>query len=192
MEHKTVEVLRTYCQIFIKDEKRRNRFLIVLGCIGLCLLLLSELSFGSMEKTAEYGERSSENEAYVNNMEKRISRLVEEVSGAGHCHVMITLEQGTQYVYASESKKTMDETQTRDGTESRKVQQKDNSENKIVVLEENGVSKPLIVTSKEPEIKGVVIVCEGGNSSAVQQRITELISTVLGIGSNQVCVVPSK
>ena len=125
-------------------------------------------------------------------MEEKLNRLVENVSGAGKCHVMITLEQGTQYVYASENKKVVDETQSHEGESSSKIQQKDNSESKIVVIEENGVSRPLVETSREPQIKGVVVVCDGGNSSVVQQRITEVLTTVLGIRSNQVCVVPRK
>ena len=133
-----------------------------------------------------------ENEAYIQSMEDKLGKLVEQVSGAGNCHVMVTLEQGTQYVFASESKKVIDETQSRDGNENSKVQQKDNSESRIVVLEENGVSRPLVETSKEPQVKGVVVVCEGGSSSIVRERVTEVLTTVLGIGSHQVCVVPSK
>ena len=176
----------------LKDEKQRNRLLIALGILGLCLIMLSELPSDQAVQTVSTMSQSAENEAYVQAMEKKLCTLVEQVSGAGKCHVMITLEQGTQYVYASESKKVVDETQSHDGTDSSKVQQKDNSESKIVVLEENGVSRPLVETSKEPTVKGVVVVCDGGNSSVVQQRVTEVLTTVLGIGSNQVCVVPGK
>ena len=177
----------------LKDEKQRNRILMVLGILGLLLIMLSELPTGGKEESFDsFSSQSEENEAYVQNMEEKLGKLVENVSGAGKCHVMITLEQGTQYVYASESKKVVDETESHDGETSSKIQQKDNSESTIVLLEENGVSRPLVETSKEPQVKGVVVVCDGGNSSVVQQRITEVLTTVLGIGSNQVCVVPRK
>lgn len=175
-----------------KEEKQRGRILLVLGIVGLCLILLSELLAAPAVEEAILQSQSEENEVYITNMEEKLSRLVENVSGAGKCHVMITLEQGVQYVYASESKKVVDETQSHDGTDSSKIQQKDNSERSIVLLEENGVSRALVETSKEPQVKGVVVVCDGGNSSIVQERITQLLTTVLGIGSNQVCVVPRK
>lgn len=175
-----------------KEEKQRGRILLVLGIVGLCLILLSELLAAPAAEEAILQSQSEENEVYITNMEEKLSRLVENVSGAGKCHVMITLEQGVQYVYASESKKVVDETQSHDGTDSSKIQQKDNSERSIVLLEENGVSRALVETSKEPQVKGVVVVCDGGNSSIVQERITQLLTTVLGIGSNQVCVVPRK
>ncbi|MBQ9969473.1 MAG: hypothetical protein IJP15_03155 [Oscillospiraceae bacterium] len=175
----------------LSDEKIRNRLLISVGLLGLLLIFLSELGGSENPKVASMSQ-TVENEAYIQSMEDKLGKLVEQVSGAGNCHVMVTLEQGTQYVFASESKKVIDETQSRDGDENSKVQQKDNSESRIVVLEENGVSRPLVETSKEPQVKGVVVVCEGGSSSIVRERVTEVLTTVLGIGSHQVCVVPSK
>ena len=175
----------------LNDEKIRNRLLISVGLLGLLLIFLSELGGSENPKVASMSQ-TVENETYIQSMEDKLGKLVEQVSGAGNCHVMVTLEQGTQYVFASESKKVIDETQSRDGNENSKVQQKDNSESRIVVLEENGVSRPLVETSKEPQVKGVVVVCEGGSSSIVRERVTEVLTTVLGIGSHQVCVVPSK
>ena len=175
----------------LSDEKIRNRLLISVGLLGLLLIFLSELGGSENPKVASMSQ-TVENETYIQSMEDKLGKLVEQVSGAGNCHVMVTLEQGTQYVFASESKKVIDETQSRDGNENSKVQQKDNSESRIVVLEENGVSRPLVETSKEPQVKGVVVVCEGGSSSIVRERVTEVLTKVLGIGSHQVCVVPSK
>ncbi len=173
------------------DEKHRNRILIALGFIGLILIMLSELDIGSNIECTSLSQ-SFENETYIEAMEEKLCKLVEQISGAGKCHVMLTLEQGAQYVYASESKKVIDETQSKEGEESTKLQQKVNSENRIVVLEENGVSRPLVETSREPKVKGVVVVCDGGNSSVVRERVTEVVATVLGIGSHQVCIVPGK
>lgn len=188
----TWKVIRAFCSDKWKDEGLRPKLLATMGILGILLILLSEAGGkGQNELPVSYSQ-TAENETYIQTMELKLTDLVENVSGAGKAHVMVTLEQGTQYVYASESKKAVDETQSRDGEESSKVQQKDNSEKKIVVLEENGISRPLVETSKEPQVKGVVVVCEGGNSSAVQQRVTEVLTTVLGIGSNQVCVVPRK
>ncbi|MBP1580983.1 MAG: hypothetical protein J6A26_01125, partial [Oscillospiraceae bacterium] len=90
-----------------KEEKQRGRILLVLGIVGLCLILLSELLAAPAAEETILQSQSEENEVYITNMEEKLSRLVENVSGAGKCHVMITLEQGVQYVYASESKKVV-------------------------------------------------------------------------------------
>lgn len=46
----------------------------------------------------------------------------------------------------------------------------------------------LVETAREPEIKGVAIVCEGGDDVAVIKRITDVVSVVLGIPTNRICV----
>jgi len=186
--------LRALGRALWKEEGRRSRLLVLLGLTGLGLILLSELipAPKAEPQSLSLQQQLVENESYIAALEKKLDDLVEQVSGAGRCNIMITLEQGAQYVFASESKKTLDETESRQGEETSKIQQKDNSESKIVVLEENGVSRPLVETSREPQVKGVVVVCDGGNSSIVQQRVTQVVTTVLGIGANQVCVVPRK
>lgn len=40
----------------------------------------------------------------------------------------------------------------------------------------------------EPQIRGVVVTCEGGDSAKVRQEITDLLTTALGIPGTKVCV----
>ena len=40
-----------------------------------------------------------------------------------------------------------------------------------------------------PVISGVTVICEGGNKNAVKESIISAVSTLLGIGSNKVCVI---
>lgn len=40
-----------------------------------------------------------------------------------------------------------------------------------------------------PVISGVMIICEGGNDISVKNSIISAVSTLLGIGSNKVCVI---
>lgn len=40
----------------------------------------------------------------------------------------------------------------------------------------------------EPTVRGVVVACEGGDSAVVSAKITQLLTTVLSIPSNKVCV----
>ena len=163
----TWKTISTICISKWKDETIRPKLLLALGLFGMLLILLSELGGSESQPIRSELSQTEENETYIQTMEQKLGDLVENVSGAGKCHVMITLEQGTQYVFASESKKVVDETQSRDGEDSSKLQQKDNSEKTIVLLEENGISRPLVETSREPQVKGVVVVCDGGSSSIV-------------------------
>lgn len=177
---------------YFSDTQKRSKLLVFAGVLGMVLILLSEILPSKQEKPVCASTAPVSNEEYVQELEKKLCSLVEQISGAGKAHVMVTLEQGTEYVYASENKKVLDETKSRDGEENSKIQQKDNSESKIVVITEKGTSRPLVETSREPKVKGVVVVCEGGSRSVVKEQITEVLTTVLGIRTNQVCVAPKE
>ena len=43
-------------------------------------------------------------------------------------------------------------------------------------------------THIDTELKGVAVVCEGGDDITVIKRITDLVSVVLGLSTNRICV----
>ena len=45
-----------------------------------------------------------------------------------------------------------------------------------------------VETRLEPEVKGVAVLCEGGDDILVIKRITDLVATVLDIPTNRICV----
>ena len=64
--------------------------------------------------------------------------------------------------------------------------------NYIIVEDADGAQKALAVTQVQPVVKGVVIVCEGGDNPSVQQRVTDAVTTALNLSSARVCVVKSQ
>ena len=47
---------------------------------------------------------------------------------------------------------------------------------------------PVLESSIEPSVKGVSVICEGGDDIKVIARITEFVSVGLGIPTNRICV----
>lgn len=52
-----------------------------------------------------------------------------------------------------------------------------------------GEAEVMVTLDNAGEVKGVLVVCEGGNSPIVEQKVTAAVKTVLAIGANNVCVV---
>lgn len=180
---------------WLSQEKNRRRALVAAGLAGMALILLSEVWPAPREdpqaqETAAAPQVLSDQQ-YAQDLERRLEELLESIQGAGECQVMVTLSQGVEYVYASEDKTSQDQTQDRtDGTASR-LQQKDTSEGRIVLLEDSsGSSQPLLASTKQPRVNGVAVVCDGGRSAVVSQRVVETVSCVLGIRPSQVSVSP--
>jgi len=60
----------------------------------------------------------------------------------------------------------------------------------MVLLNKGGREEPLLVKKGTPEVRGVLIVAEGGDSSETVDRITKATSTLLGIPLYKITVLP--
>ena len=55
-------------------------------------------------------------------------------------------------------------------------------------MEVNGERQGLLVKEIQPTVRGVVIVCEGGDDPAVQEQITDAVTTALNISTKRVSI----
>ncbi len=154
------------------------RLLLILGGVGIGLILLSEW-LPEKETAVQTGDTGT-TAAYTAQLEARLERLVSAIDGAGACQVMVTLENGVEYVYATEDKS--DSNYRQDGEA---VDTRENVAQSVIVVDDQG----LLVTEILPTVQGVVVVCEGGGDAAVQARVAEAVGTVLQISEKRVCVL---
>ncbi len=179
-------------KFFGKNDKK-VRIIFILGLIGIVLIGLSQFwpSGGEEETDVDNGTLTT-TEQYKEKLEKRVEELLTTVEGVGKTQVMITLESGVEYVY--EKEQNISSTLNEDNTQSEgaKIQQSEDSKESFIIAEDsNGKKTALVRKQLEPKVQGVVVVCEGGGRATVSKNIYDLITTVLGIGYDQVCVVKS-
>lgn len=139
---------------------------ILLGILGVVFLLIG----GEWTQTNETQSQTSSEEYlsvrfYTKELEDRIEALCREIHGIGEVHVLLTLEGGSEYVYA---------------------------ENVSASFTDRYMSKnsdtPLVVQEIYPKIRGIAVVCSHGEDSAVQLMITELLGAAFGIPSSRIYV----
>lgn len=176
---------------FFKGDKGK-KIIVFAGIAGMVLILLSSVLPRSPSKTTTQNQTDSMNAQYEAKLEERLTSIVSNISGAGKTKVLVTLENGVENIYASDYKKNSDKTEEYDSGITEKTQETTDSEESIVMVEgSDGRKQALITTQIEPQIKGVVIVCDGGESASVKQRIIEAVTTALDISSEKVCVIKS-
>lgn len=172
-------------------SKNGTKILILLGAVGMILILISEISSPNKKKNSnrENSINSFSQADYEEMIEKKIMEIVSHIDGVGKVKVMVTMKTSVEYVYAQ------DRTQKIESSEEEKVesQNKNNysqniDEKYIYVENSNGKKQALLITEILPEIKGVVVVCEGGGSVSVKSEIINAVTTVLGVYSNNVYV----
>ena len=155
------------------------KIVIILGVVGMLLILLSEvLSNKDSNKdqsvsVSELSQKSEDN--FSAETEKKLRQTLEKIEGVGKAEVMVTVGGTSEYVYAREEK-------TRSG------EKDSSSENEYVLIGSNGEKQALLQKILTPEIKGVAVVCEGGDSNVVKEKIYSTLSALLGLSSDKIYI----
>lgn len=174
-------------KLFLKENIKK--IIIISGLIGIGLIFISNMVNSKKASKEENIEITSSASDYIKNLEANIQNIVSSISGAGESKVLITLENSLQNVYATEQKKNNEAIEDKENENTSKKKETSDLETKYIkIKDENGAEKALSVTQIQPTVKGVVIVCNGGDNPVVQKKIIDAVKTALNITSKRVYV----
>ncbi len=144
----------------------------------------SEDTPGTGGQTGESGEEESAGlEDYVNQMERRLTRVLGEMDQVGKVQVFITVRESEEQVVEKDVTSSRDEAQDKTGE----------SAQETTVMEDTGDgASPYVKKSVTPRIEGVLVVAEGGGSQKVVNDITEAVSALFSIEVHKIKVVRMK
>lgn len=178
----------SFSDILLNDKYKK--IIIISGFIGIALIFLSGFLKEQPSKPKEVNEEDIiTTQQYAKQLEDNLTSIISRISGAGETKVLVTVENSTETVYATSGKKNTEACEDRVNGETTKKKESDDSETQyITVKDSDGTEKALAITEIQPTVKGVVVVCSGGDNSLVQQRIINAVTTALNITSKRVCV----
>ena len=170
------------------------KLLLVLAA-GIVLIALSAGDMSSRKKdTLKEVENTTDTESdtkdeYTKKLERQFESVLANVSGVGRVKVMITLDTSSEKVTLSDpvyKNESVNETEA-DGS----VKSQTNSESspQTVFSEKDDVKDPYVVKEIEPVIKGVLVVCEGGDNDSVKKEITSAAEVLFGLESHKIKVM---
>ncbi|MGL5972547.1 MAG: hypothetical protein ACRCZK_02335 [Oscillospiraceae bacterium] len=184
------EIFLKYKSKFLESDKN-IKVIVISGFLAIILLFASQFTKKD-ETNIDIKNVHTENSLeYIEYMENKIHKMVSSINGVGNLSVMVTLESSEEYIYAQEEKKNSDLI-TSNNNGDFKNQQKDTYEERIIVIDKNGNKNALIKKKLEPQVKGVVIVCDGINDSNVKSNIYEAVKTAFDISLSRVSVIEGK
>lgn len=155
---------------FLKNKSNLNLLIILLVFLGVFLIF-----FSPTNKKEEKNVSSETNYTeYSKNLEEKIEKIAESITGK-EVTATVTLETGNEYVYLDETK-----------TDTEK-----NEQTYIIVKDDSGGEKALLVTERMPEIRGVVVIAKGASVSQCES-IKESLQALLNIRSSKICVLKSE
>ena len=159
--------------MFSAVKNKKNVLIVSLGFIGIFLIFISEIV---PEREKEIVKTPLDfPSGFELELEKRLEEAVCQISGAGKTDITITLDSSKEYFYAKNSSENIDDSETE-------------KESELVILEGAEGEEPIVLKTDEAKIRGVLVVCEGGNDPLVCEKILEAICALLDIPSNKVSV----
>lgn len=162
-----------------KIDKKTALFLVV-GFSAILVIFFTEfISLDDNDETVNNNNQDMSPMSYCEYLEDKVQEIVESIEGAGETKVMITLSETTEYVYATNGKDTRKSDENSDDS---------TNENDYVIIDDNNNDAGLLIKTIEPKVRGVAVVCEGGNDSAVQRQIYSAVSAVLNISTSRISI----
>lgn len=155
---------------FIKNipESKKPMVLVMAGVLLLVLIFFSDIT----PSKNDVPEESESNEiTYVQEIEDKLRKIVSDIHGAGETEVMLTLDTSEENIYATDINEDKYE---------------------YVVIKTSSDEGGLLLKIIQPKIRGVAIVCEGGDSYKVKNDIMSAVCSVLDISSSRVSITRMK
>ena len=183
-----------------KLKKPKKEQLVVLLLFGVLLVVIAlPTTTGTMGADKKDADISGTQGAagtdtatltYEEQLEKRLSAILSQVAGAGRVEVMVSLESRGERIVEKdtpESRKSVEETDSSGG--SRTTDEQDWGEETVYYEDGSGGKSPYVVKELEPNIEGVLVLAEGGDSAVVKQELLEAVQALFPIEAHKVKIM---
>lgn len=167
--------------------------LILMAAAGAVLILCAipgENKSAKEEQVQKTGiENSDSKESYEAQIEKRLTKLLEEMEGVEKVHVMVILKSGeSKEILKDETISTQNTNETDKSGGERTIHSYDRDETTIYIKDSDGNEIPYVLAENCPRIEGVAVVAQGADSPVIKEKIIQLIKALFGLEINKIMV----
>ena len=146
-----------------------NRMNLILICAvtGIILIAASYIWDEQAEPAESVSDAGTLLSADTRTLEQRLSEMVSRIDGAGRSCVMVTMDSTREAVYAQDLRETED---TSSSSESGRTTESGNisREQTHILMDKGSGEEPLVEKQIEPQVRGVMILCEGAENPVVE------------------------
>ncbi|HHZ05691.1 MAG TPA: hypothetical protein GX401_02710 [Clostridiales bacterium] len=173
-------------------HEKYKKIIIIAGLLGIALIFISSFwGKGNDDNQAAKPQNvtvTSEVTSYKNEVEQSLTNIISSIEGAGQTKILVTVDSSAELVYATDEKNSLNtNNETKDGSpQSDSNTQIENSY--ITVKLADGTQQTVLLKEIQPKVRGVLVVCSGGDDKVIHQRVLEAVTKALDISSAKVCV----
>lgn len=194
-----------------EDGKRPTKmgYVLILGLVGILVIITSSLfqeKTSSIDQSGQLGQEQTvkkEEETFLQKDDKSsdvteiesqyetdLKNLLEKISGISSVEVMVNLDATNKQVY---EKNLIIGTQTTEETDQNGGERSiddTTEEQQVVIVRQGDDEVPLLIQTKKPEIRGVLVVANGVEHLELKQWVTEAVSRVLDVPVHRISIMP--
>ncbi len=141
----------------------------------ICVAVIGLFIWGNFNNTNLFSQTKSITSDYATTLENKLKNLLSDVEGVGKVNVFITTSGSDSEVVLKESEE--------------KIENGVKTHTETVVLVSG---KPYVLSTQNPKIVGVIVVCEGAENLNVKMKITEILTTSLELDASCVRIIKMK
>lgn len=141
------------------SERKTEFVLLILILVGGVLILVSGFDFSS-DRT---GKHYTDVEFYTEYLETKISELCMSIAGIEKANVFLTLDCSSEYVYGESSAD-------------------------YLILKNDSDEEAVMLREIYPKVRGVAVVCTGGEFPRIRETVTEILAAAMGISTSKIRV----
>lgn len=147
-------------------------------------------AMGMLEKNGiSSGALTSNERAYEEELEKRVTELLKNMQGVGEADVMITLKSSKEKIYHVDKDKSRSTSEEKDSAGGSRTSMSEEIKENTLMVGGSSLDAPVIEKELQPEIAGIVICAQGGGSAFVKAEISEAMEALFGIPSHKIKVL---
>lgn len=197
------------------DEKKpgKYQYLFLIFIFGAAIMFFGNYFFDSEEQgstAAVSGKNGKNNDsvevlgknkpAHENEMikdyesyyENQLKEALEQISGVSEVTVVVNIDATEKRIL--EKNKTIRSQETNEvdqqGGERKVLDQSE--EEQLVIIREGDKEVPIVLETKKPQVRGVLVVAKGAENVQIEKRIIESVTKLLDVPSHRVSVMPRK
>ncbi len=179
MMDKLTEKLKNF---FAKLKKIKHIEIYI--AVGLaCVIAVAYFAFTSPKKEEANNSSSTEldattqtfssSEEYTSYLENKLKNVITSVKGVGDAKVMVTLEKGFEYIFATE--------------EEIKTSSNGTTITTVTIVMVDG--QPVVQEEIYPVVSGIVVVADGAEDVGVRMNILSIIQTIINVDNAKINIM---
>ena len=126
-------------------------------------------------------------------MEEKLKAVLENMEGVGEAEVMITLKASGEKVLDKNTDYQKSQVTEEDAQGGMRITDEESrKEDTVLSGGSSGSQEPYVVQEKRPEVEGVVVLAEGGDSPETVSEINEALQALFDISPHKIKVLKRK